>query len=189
MKEEIFNDNEDDSEFTYKSQSIYEKKKKIFSSLFPYDSNSYKFIYENNIDLNQVKEHTDYIYETIDKINNNISSDDIKLPIKYSIIKYLLYIGSFIIILLFLYFSFLFAAICLFNPMIVIMILFFGVTKIISFISDLYFKFQDSIIAKKINMILNEENKKNINKKPYIIWKYGRDGSWIEIKISNEKEK
>ena len=112
-----------------------------------------------------------------------------KLPIKYSIIKYLLYIGSFIIILLFLYFSFLFAAICLFNPMIVIIILFFGVTKIISFISDLYFKFQDSIIAKKINMILNEENKKNINKKPYIIWKYGRDGSWIEIKISNEKEK
>ena len=187
MKEQIFNDENDDNDLNKSN----EKKKKIFNSLFPFDNNDKKFIYDDNIDLSKVQEHMEYITKTLDKINNTfISGFDIsKIPIKYILVKILILILSFIIFLIYLYLTFFISIICLFNPMIIIIILLFGTTKVISFICKINFKLYEQITSKKIKIILEEENEQNLKKKPYIIWKYGRDGSWIEISITNEKKK
>ena len=187
MKEQIFNDDNDENDLN-KSK---EKKKKNFNSLFPFDNNDKKYIYDDNIDLGKVKEHTKYITETLDKINNTFISgfDFSKIPIEYLLIKILVVILSIFIFLVYLYLTFFISIICLFNPMIIIIILLFGTTKVISFICKINFKVYEKITSKKIKLILEEENKQNLNKKPYIIWKYGRDGSWIEIIISNEIKK
>ena len=38
--------------------------KKILNSLFPFDNNDEKFIYDDNIDLNKVQEQIEYIIKT-----------------------------------------------------------------------------------------------------------------------------
>ena len=62
--------------------------------------------------------------------------------------------------------------------MIIMIILFFGSTKVISFICILILLYEQ-ITSKKIKIILKEENEQNLKKKPHIIWKYRRDGSFI----------
>ena len=183
MKEQIFNDDIDENKLN-KSYG-----KKIFNSLFPFDNNEKKFIYDDNIDLSKVQEHVEYITQTLDKINRTFISgfDFTKIPIKYITIKILIYFLSVLIFLVYIYVTFFISIICLFNPMIIIIILLFGNSKIISFICKINFKFYEVITSKKIKIILEEENEENLKKKPYIIWKYGRDGSWIEIIITNEE--
>ena len=67
--------------------------------------------------------------------------------------------------------------------MIIIAILFFGLTKGMAVIYFIHCKIQDNKKSKKINSLIQRENDEQAKNKPYLQWNYGRDGSWIEVKI------
>ena len=77
----------------------------------------------------------------------------------------------------------LFCAYCLFNPILIITILFFGLTKGMSLIFSIYCKIQDSKKLKKITAQIDNEIQKQRNQNTNVEWKYGRDISWIEVKL------
>lgn len=157
-------------------------KRKEFNSLFAYDSS--KNEYELNGEINELDEkNKTYIETTIQKFNNELKSKTSYVPCYYMIFYGFAYLFSVLLFILFLYLSILFCALCLFNPMIIIAILFFGLTKGMAVIYFIHCKIQDNKKSKKINSLIQRENDEQAKNKPYLQWNYGRDGSWIEVKI------
>lgn len=153
-------------------------KRKDFNSLFAYDVSKNK--YEINTEISELEEkYQTYIKETIDFFNIQINLTKLSMPIYVLII---IIIVGLIVFLLCLYVFMFILTISLFNPMVIIVLVVFGFKYVISFFPYIFMLFNDKYKSKKLRRLIQEEN----NKKKYnkLLWDYGRDGSWIEVKIT-----
>lgn len=169
--------NESSSSLMNFTQSKAYVKSKDFNSLFAYDVS--KNIYETNTEISELDEpYQIYIKETIDFFNSQCNSTKLSMPIYVLIIIILLGIVLFLVCL---YIFMLILTVSLFNPMIIVVLLVFGLKYVISFFPYVFILFNDKYKAKKLRSLIQEKNSnKKFNK---LSWDYGRDGSWIEVKI------
>lgn len=168
------------------SRSSSINKKKDFNSLFAYDSTKNEYEKNSEIDHlpNEVKE---YIERTLNTFNQELKKTTSHVPCGFILCQILVYALSVLILICIGYIGILFCALCLFNPMIVIAFLFFGLTKGLAIMYYIHFKVKERIKAKKINNLIDLENTtKKSSSLNGITWGYGRDGSWIEVKIENK---
>ena len=160
----------------------FNSKKKDFNSLFAFDSS--KNEYELNAEISELDEkNAKYITDTIHKFNSELKSKTSYVPCYMNILYVLGYFASGLLFLVLLYIGILFCALCLFNPMIIIAILFFGLTKGVALMYFIHCKIQDNRKSKKINALINRENQEQAKQGTKYVWNNGRDGSWIEVKI------
>ena len=164
------------------NSTMSRKRGKYFNCLFPYDSANNK--YELTNDLSELDEGSaQYVHDTLDKINNDLKGKNSYISVGSHIGYALLYFLCFLLFLGILYFSVLLCAYCLFNPMLIIAILFFILTNVMALIFKIHCRIVDSKKSKKIKGIINAENnlqKESNNKR---VWGLGREGSWIEVKF------
>ena len=118
------------------NSTMSRKRGKYFNCLFPYDSANNK--YELTNDLSELDESSaQYVRETIEKFNTDLKGKSSYISIFNHIGYSLLYFLCFVIFIAILYVSILLCALCLFNPMLIIAILFFVYLKS-SFLSLVY---------------------------------------------------
>lgn len=162
--------------------SLSKSRRKNFSCLFPYDNANNK--YELTNDLSELDESSaQYVRETIEKFNTDLKGKSSYISIFNHIGYSLLYFLCFVIFIAILYVSILLCALCLFNPMLIIAILFFILTNVMALIFKIHCKIVDSKKSKKIKGMIDAENtlqKGNNNKR---VWGIGREGTWIEVKF------
>ena len=166
----------DENDEAYNEQYIYRRKKKE-EYLIPFYSEKNKFEIP---DQKKIKNnHLNYITQSIKEIN--LELNELNIPLWFKFKKILIYFFGFVLFLITLFISITFSIFALFNPMIIIFILFFVISKEIKWIVKMYFdikiKSKYAKMANKINSLNN-----NINNSKYI-WKLGRDYSWVTITI------
>ena len=165
-----------DNDEIYNEQYKYQREK-TEEYLIPFYSEKNKFEIPEQKKIKNI--YLNYITQSIDEINLELNSSNIPLRFKFK--KILIYFFGFVLFLITLYISILFSIFALFNPMVIIFILFFVVSKEIKWIVKMYFDIKiKSKYAKMVNKIDSLNN--NINNNKYI-WKLGRDYSWVTIKI------
>ena len=145
----------------------YLSNKKYYNSLFPYDVSQNE--YQLNQDVSELeKNNSQYVMDTLAKINSQLKSRTSYVPICSTLFHCLLYLLCVIIFLSILYVSVLLCAFCLFNPMLIIAILFFGLTQGMSLIYFIHCKVKESRQKNKITSIIrieNDEQEKERSKK------------------------
>jgi hypothetical protein len=169
---------------------LLEKEKNIYNIniIYTYESfnNSFKLENENENELKELSnEQNNYIKEQINIINNSLKRITSNIPIFFLLFRFLLYLLCMILFLIFCYMSILFCALCLFNPVILIMIITFIITNGISIAKSIYIQFKENIKLKKLKLIFESQNKfqaKNLK----MFWNYGRDGTWIEVQVKKK---
>ena len=160
--------------------------KKYYNSLFPYDISQNQ--YQLNQDVSDLDENNSkYVIDTLGKINKELKSKTSYVPFTSIFLHGLLYILCFAIFVAILYVSVLLCAFCLFNPMLIIAILFFGLTQGMSLSYYIHCKVKDSRKRKKITSIIKIENDLQDKEKSKTKWSIGRDGCWIEVKFPLKK--
>jgi hypothetical protein len=173
---------ESDERFGRNVSSSRKQQKKQFTSLFAYDSNENKYTHNQEIEELEVK-YKNAITTTLNKFNEELKSTISHVSVVSLLCYFFIYLLSLCVLVILLYLSILFCALCLFNPMIIIGILFFGLTKGIALFYLIHCKIMEKIKAKKMNNLIKNENKQDSELK----WTYGRDGSWIEVTIVKNK--
>lgn len=128
-----------------------------------------------------------YFREVIENINKELKNPSTKIPIKSSIIHFLEYLGCFLVFLLIIYLFLLVLVLFLFNPMIAILEILF-VRSYLNFFLSVRNGINENKKQIKIISLLNGENGKYTHKGKTLEWKYGRDGSWIEIRYKKKKD-
>ena len=162
----------------------FNNKKTPFNLLIAY--NSEKKEYEINNDIEELtEEFQNIIKSTINIINENIKIENIFKYDLYNILHIFFYI---ITMLLYIYICFIICVLLLLNPMIVIFII-LGYIKLFYFLSYLNESFKEKKIMNNVKNTLNDENKKEINIKKTIKYKFGREGTWIELNIEKPMRK
>lgn len=160
----------------------YLSNKKYYNSLFPYDVSQNE--YQLNQDVSELeKNNSQYVIDTLAKINSQLKSRTSYVPICSTLFHCLLYLLCVIIFLSILYVSVLLCAFCLFNPMLIIAIIFFGLTQGMSLIYFTHCKVKESRQKNKITSIIRIENDEQEKERSKKKWSIGRDGCWIEVKI------
>jgi hypothetical protein len=151
----------------------YDKNKKMYTLVLPYDENENKYtVKSEELDILDYKDH---VIRTLEKFNQIFNMDKLIIPNFWLVFLSIVYI-SFSLCLI--YSAFLLSLLCIFNPLIII-ILFLGIYKFIKIMVWTYFKIKERFRIKMIKNILSEENKKSTDKK--LIWEFGKGGAWLEL--------
>ena len=126
-----------------------------------------------------------YINEVINKINDELKNPSTKIPIQSSAIHFLKYLCVFLVFLVIIYLFLLILVLFLFNPMIVIIEILF-VRVYLKFFIMVKNSINENKKKIKIISLLDGENGKYSHKSKPLEWKYGRDGSWIELRYKKK---
>jgi hypothetical protein len=154
---------------------IYDRNKKMYTLVLPYDENENKYtVKSNELDF---LDNKDYVIQTLKTLNKIFNVDSMTIPTIWFVLLSVIYI-TFTISLI--YIGFLLSLLCIFNPLIIIILL-LGIYKFIKIMVWAYFKIKEKFRVKMIRNILNEENKISLDKK--LIWEYGKGGAWLELLI------
>ena len=184
----MFNEelNEDFLNNELNNSVLLEKEKNIYINIiYTYDTsdNSFKLENQNENELKELNnEQNNYIKTQINIINNSLKRITSNIPIFFLFFRFLIYLFCITLFLLFCYLSILFCALCLLNPVILVMIIACIIANGISIVKYIYTRFKEKIKLKKLNLIFEFQNKfeaKNLK----LVWSYGRDGTWIEVKV------
>ena len=151
--------------------------------LIPFYSDKNKFEIPAQININ--KDDSDYITKSIEAINYELNNKS-HFSCCFLFQEFFVIIFGLALFVLTLYFSIIFSAFVLFNPMIIIAIILFIISGLISKLVHVFFSIIAKAQVKKMKNKINELNTINNNKKYF--WKLGRDYSWVTIKI-NKKQK
>ncbi len=179
LNQDFINNELNNSNFSEK------EKNKYINIIYAYDTsdNSFKIENDNENELKAINnEQNNYINNQINIINNSLKRITSNIPIFFLFFRFLIYLFCITLFLLFCYLSILFCALCLLNPVLLIMIIAFIITNGISIVKYVYTQFKEKIKLKKLKLIFEFQNKfeaKNLK----LVWSYGRDGTWIEVKV------
>lgn len=131
------------------------------------------------------KKAIEYFREIVQKINVEIKNPSSNIPVKSTVIYVLKYLGCFLVFLIIIYLFLLILVLSLFNPMIIILEILF-MRNYLNFFLSIKNGISENIKKTKIISLIDEENGKYTYKGKILEWKYGRDGSWIEIKYKKK---
>jgi hypothetical protein len=153
----------------------FDKKRQAFAIIIPYDDETNKYMIKQE-DIHEL-ESKDYINDTLEKFNKLFQMDKSYIPISLNI---LLFLFDIIFTIAMLYGGAIVGLLCLYNPMILIFLLWLMVQILLKFVVFIHHSIGDKFKQRKIKAILKEESSKS-DKVFNITWEYGRDGSWLEI--------
>ena len=184
-EEDFINNETNNSILTDKDKNKYN-----VNIVYTYDlsDNSFKPENQNENELKQLNdEQNNYIVKQIIKINTSLKTLTTYIPFCFLSFRLSIYLFFIVAVIIFGYLSIMFCALCLFNPIILIMIIWFMFINGVAVFKFVHNQFKEKIKLKKLQLIFEYENihkAKNLK----IVWSYGRDGTWIEVKAMNKNK-
>lgn len=184
-EEDFINNETNNSMLTDKDKNKYN-----VNIVYTYDlsDNSFKPENQNENELKELNdEQNNYIGKQIIKINTSLKTLTTYIPFCFLSFRLSIYLFCIVVFIIFGYLSIIFCALCLFNPIILIMIIWFMFINGVAVFKFVHNQFKEKIKLKKLQLIFEYENihkAKNLK----IVWSYGRDGTWIEVKAMNKNK-
>jgi hypothetical protein len=150
----------------------YKRDKKNSNLIIPYNSDLQIYTLTDNIEM--PSDRRDYIKNKIHEFNNFKKT----IPILQNMIRFILIILYTILFITYLYNIVLITFFCIFNPLVIFILLWTSriLLKAFIFIDTI---FREKIRKSQLSKIIQFENKSIMNKG--LFWDHGRDGYWLEL--------
>ena len=150
----------------------YKRDKHNFNIIIPYNADLQIYTINENIEI--PNDRREYIKNKIDEFNNFKKT----IPMLQNMIRLILIILYTIVFICYLYLVGLITLMCIFNPLVVVILLWTSRILLKAFIF-IDMTFREKIRKKQLSRIIQMENK-SIMKMGYF-WDHGRDGYWLEL--------